>query len=161
METLDTDVKAQKEMNLKIKKGLDEEEDKDADLKLQLDKWNQTFMKKYAEFNEQLEETEWMDEQIKTVEDRQQILVKLLTRAKSRNDKLFKLIPAVPKEAPKPVEPVKQPEEKVPAPAGRSGTEGPPPVSKKAEDGTQKLMASLGASLICLIVIYVWTKDKK
>lgn len=28
--------------------------------------WNQTFMQKYAEFNEKLEDTEWMDEQIKT-----------------------------------------------------------------------------------------------
>ena len=38
-------------------------------------------MKKYAEFNEQLEESEWMDDQIKKVDDRQQILKKLLTRA--------------------------------------------------------------------------------
>lgn len=66
--------------------------------------WNQTFMKKYAEFNEQLEETEWMDEQIKTHQDRLAIIYKLFERVGTRVEKLTKAIPKIPEE-PKP-EPV-------------------------------------------------------
>lgn len=50
-----------------------------------------------------------MDEKIKTVRDRMTILLKLLTRAETRNNKLIKLIPEIPDEPEPVVQPVETP----------------------------------------------------
>lgn len=111
-------------------------------------------MTKYAEFNEKLEKTEWMDEQIKKLEDRSKILTKLVTGVHLRVSKLIELVPEIPVE-PKKVEPVKKLAQPV-APARPAATPAEQkPVSKKSEDSSIRLATSLAVSFCLMSTTYM------